>query len=219
MPENHKTVEVDSTKPESRIIKRAGNIIKNNGVVIFPAQCLYGVAVNALNEKAVQKVFHLKKRPLNKPILTLINHQSQLLDLVDSIPLSAKILMDAFWPGKLTIVFKAKNNIPDILTASTGKIGVRIPAHPVAKALVEYLKIPITGTSANLSGEKGCNKTGQLDPLIVDLADQILNAGELKGGTGSSIVDVTSSKINILRQGEISTRKINEILDKFQVLP
>ena len=219
MPDKDKILSVDSKKPESGIVKRAGDIIQNNGVVIFPAQCLYGVAVNALSKQAVKKVFHLKNRPFNKPILTLISHKSQLSDLVEAIPLSARILMDAFWPGNLTIVFKAKKNIPDILTAKTGKIGVRIPAHPVAKALVGYLKTPITGTSANLSGESGCSKINQLDTSIMNLADLVLNAGELKGGSGSSIVDVTSSKIKILRQGEVSTDKINEILDKYQVFP
>ena len=219
MIEQEKIVKIGLKEPEQGIIRQACNIIKNGGVVIFPAQCLYGVAVDALNEKAVQKVFHLKKRFLNKPILTLVSHQSQLLDLVEHIPLSARLLMNAFWPGNITIVFKAKKNIPDILTANTGKIGVRIPAHPVAKALVKSLQIPITGTSANLSGKKGCNKTSLLDPLIVNSADMVLNSGELEGGVGSSIVDVTASKVIILRQGKISTYKIHEILDKSQVFP
>ena len=207
-----KIVVVDSTKPEPDIIKRAGKIIKNNGVVIFPAQCLYGVAVNALNQKAVKKVFDLKQRSLNNPILILIHDQSQLSDLVQAIPASAKKLMEAFWPGNLTIVFKAKKSIPRLLTANTGKIGVRIPAHPVARALVKCINVPITGTSANLSGQKGCSKPSELNQFIIGQADLILNAGRLKGGSGSSIVDVTSSKISILRAGVISAAKINEIL-------
>ena len=98
---------------------------------------------------------------------------------------------------------------------NTAKIGIRIPAHPVAKALVKHLKSPITGTSANLSGQKGSSQINQLDPSIIDHADLILNAGRLKGGTGTTIVDVTTSaKINIIRQGEISALRINEILDK-----
>ena len=212
MPDKNKIVTVDSKNPEADIIKRAGKIIKNNGVVIFPAQYLYGVAVNALNQKAVKKVFDLKQRPLNNPILILIHDQSQLSDLVQSIPASAKKLMEAFWPGNLTIVFEAKKNIPRLLTANTGKIGVRIPAHPVARALVKYINVPITGTSANLSGQQGCSKPSELNQFIIGQADLILNAGRLKGGAGSSIVDVTSSKISILRAGAISAAKINETL-------
>ena len=215
MHDKNNIVAVDSTNPETDIIKRAGKIIQNSGVVIFPAQYLYGVAVNALDEKSIQRVFNLKKRPVNNPVLVLIHDQDQLLNLVKSIPSSAQLLMDAFWPGNLTIVFKAKNSVSRLLTANTAKIGIRIPAHPVAKALVKYLKSPITGTSANISRQKGCSQINQLDPSIIDHADLILDAGILKGGTGTTIVDVTTSaKINIIRQGEISALRINEILDK-----
>ncbi len=219
MHDKNRIVAVDSDNPETDTIKRAGKIIQNSGVVIFPAQCLYGIAVNALNEKAVKKIFNLKQRPLNNPILTLIHDQTQLSDLVQTIPESAQKLMDVFWPGNLTIIFKAKNHIPAILTANTGKIGIRIPAHPVANSLVRYINFPITGTSANLSGQPGCNKIDRLDPLLTANTDLILDAGSLKGGIGSSIVDITSSTIKIIRQGEVSTLKINEILDKLHVLP
>ncbi len=215
MHDTRKTIKVCSGSIEPKIIKRACNIIHNNGVVIFPTQCLYGIAVNALDEKAVKKVFDLKQRPLNKPILTLIHSRSQLLNLIKSIPLSAKKLMDAFWPGNLTIVFNAKDNIPTLLTANTGKIGIRIPSHPVAEAIVKHIKTPVTGTSANLSGHRGCNQISHLNPSIIEHTDLILDAGKLKKGTGSTIVDVTSSGINIIRQGIISELKINEILDKF----
>ena len=209
---SQKIVEIDPVNPESDIIAKAGKIIQNNGVVIFPAQCLYGVAANALNTKAIEKVFQLKQRPLNNPILILIPNKNMLPDLVTTISKSAQKLMDAFWPGNLTLVFEAKNNIPQLLTANTGKIGIRIPAHPVAKALVEYIGIPITGTSANLSGRNGCSQIDQLAPSIIDPADLILDAGILKGGTGSTIVDITASNINVIREGVVSTRRINEIL-------
>jgi L-threonylcarbamoyladenylate synthase len=213
--DEQKIIAVDLKKPETKIIERAGKIIKNSGVVIFPAQCLYGVAAQALNEKAVQKVFHLKKRPLNNPLLILIHDRSQLTGLVQSIPVSAQKLMEEFWPGNLTIVFKAKKSIPKILTANSDKIGIRIPAHPVAKALVQSLKFPITGTSANLSGQQGCSQTKLLDTSIIENADLVLDAGALKGGTGTTIVDVTTpSKINIIREGEISKILINNILDQ-----
>ena len=207
-----KIIAVDPVNPEPDIIAKAGKIIQNNGVVIFPAKCLYGVAANALNNKAVEKVFHLKQRPLNNPILILIPDTTLLPDLVKSIPTSAEKLIKAFWPGNLTIVFEAKDNIPQLLTAGTRKIGIRIPAHPVAKALVEYTNFPITGTSANLSGQIGCSQTKQLSSYIIDHVDLVLDAGTLKGGTGSTIVDVTTSDINIIREGEVSVHLINEIL-------
>ena len=212
MHDGQKIIDIDPVTPELDTIAKAGKILQNNGIVIFPAKCLYGVAANALNEKAVQKVFHLKKRPLNNPILVLIPDRNMLPNLSKSISTSAEKLMDAFWPGNLTLVFEARDKCPHLLTAGTGKIGVRIPSHPVAKALVSSVKFPITGTSANLSGHTGCNRTSQFVDSIIDAADLILDAGILKGGTGSTIVDVSTTNIKILRQGEVSAFKISETL-------
>ncbi len=207
-----KIAAIDPVNPESDIIAKAGKVIQDNGVVIFPAQCLYGVAANALNKKAIEKVFHLKQRSLNNPILILISNKNILLDLVTTISESAIKLMNAFWPGNLTLVFEAKDHISQLLTANTGKIGIRIPVHPVAKALVESVKFPITGTSANLSGDKGCCQADKLVPSIIGHADMVLDAGILKGGAGSTIVDTSESNINILREGRISMKEINKIL-------
>ncbi len=206
-------IPVESTsKPDSQIICQAGKIIRQNGVVIFPAKCLYGLAANALEPQAVEKVFNLKQRPKDKPILVLIPDKTHLKALVKSIPDTAVKLMDAFWPGNLTLVFEAKEHIPKLLTADTGKIGVRVPIHPVAKALVQNLNCPITGTSANLSGQQSCSNPQNLAPAIMDAADLVLDAGELKGGKGSSIVDVTQSPPIILRDGEVPAELINKAL-------
>jgi L-threonylcarbamoyladenylate synthase len=207
-----KIAAINSVKPESVLIAKAGQIIRNNGIVIFPAQCLYGIATNALDENAVRKVFHLKQRPLNNPLLILIPDITLLPDLVKSIPEPAQKLMDAFWPGNLTIIFNARNHLSQLLTAGTKKIGIRIPSHPVARALVEHVGFPITGTSANLSGQESCTRINRLAPTILDHTDLVLDAGKLKGGAGSSIVDVTVLKPNIIREGMVSIRRINKIL-------
>lgn len=215
MPEAANVVSVDPVSPDPDIIRQAGDIIQQNGIVIFPAQCLYGVAADALDTVSVEKVYQLKQRPSKKPLLVLISHKKQLADLAEDIPAPAQILMDTFWPGNLTIVFQAKKNLPETLTANTGKIGVRIPSHPVAKALVDFLKIPITGTSANLSGERGCNSIHQLDNLIRKGSDLVLDAGSLKGGMGSTIVDVTVTPPVVLREGIVPSVRISRILEKW----
>lgn len=212
MHNGKKIVAIDPVNPESDHIIKAGKILRNNGIVIFPAKCLYGIAARALDEKAVKKVFDLKQRPLDNPILVLIPYRTMLQDLVKSIPEPAEKLMDAFWPGNLTLVFEAKDNISKLLTAGTGKIGVRMPVHPVAMALVELMGVPLTGTSANLSGQAGCSRADRLDASIIDHADLVLDAGILKGGTGSTIVDVTGSNIHILREGEVTADQIKEAL-------
>ncbi|MFH2060352.1 MAG: L-threonylcarbamoyladenylate synthase [Pseudomonadota bacterium] len=212
MHDLQKIISIDPVNPEPDIILHAGKILAADGVVIFSAKCLYGIAVHALHTRAIERVFQLKNRPQSNPILVLVKDKEMLNTLVTHIPQSAERLMDIFWPGNLTLVFNARNHIPTRLTAGTGKIGIRIPAHPVARALVEHLTFPITGTSANLSGEKGCTKIEQLAPSIIKHSDLILDAGPVKGGKGSTIVDVTKKNIRVLREGEILTEHIKKVL-------
>lgn len=207
-----KIVRIDSVTPDPDTIHTAGKIIQDNGIVIFPAKCLYGIAANAMDKTAVERVFHLKQRPLNNPILVLVPDRTFLASLVRSIPEPAETLMADFWPGNLTLVFKARDALSDQLTAGTGKIGIRIPLHPVAKALVACVGAPVTGTSANLSGQDACNRVSGLAPEIIDPADLVLDAGVLKGGKGSTIVDVTGSAVQILREGEVTAAQIRTSL-------
>ena len=120
--------------------------------------------------------------------------------------------MEAFWPGKLTIIFPAKETVPGILTGNTGKIGIRLPEHPVAVALVRALKTPLTATSANRSGKPGVFRIRDLDAAFLKKADLILDAGDLKGGAGSTVVDVTKDPPQVLREGEISEKELSEAL-------
>jgi len=206
--------QINPAHPDHDQIVEAGKIIRNQGIVIFPAQCLYGIAVNAQDPRAIQKIFDLKQRPKSNPILVLIQAPEKLKQLVKKVPDSARILMDRFWPGNLTLVFEAADHLSPLLTAHTKKIGIRVPAHPVACGLVRLAGGVITGTSANLSGHPGCNKVTQLPQAIVQGADLILDAGPLKGGPGSSIVDVTTNPVRILRQGAVSSEKIIHTLSR-----
>ena len=204
----NKIIRVDATHPEPEVINQAAGILSRGGLVIFPASCLYGVAANALSALAVEKVFQLKHRPHNNPILVLIKSVDQLSGLVSSVPAQAQKLMDRFWPGGLTLVFDAANHICPELTAGTGKLGIRLPRHPVAQALVNSVDFPVTGTSANLSCQPGCTRINTLDPTIIQHADLILDAGPVAGGTGSTVVDVTCNPPKILRQGAVPARGI-----------
>ncbi len=210
---NHKNlIRVDSVQPDQAIMKKAGKILTQQGVVIFPAQCLYGVAANALNTAAVEKVFQIKQRPKDNPILVLVRDKKALAQLVKTIPAQAIALMDTFWPGSITLVFEAAGSISPRLTAHTGKIGIRLPGHPVARALVNAVDFPITGTSANLSGQPGCHRVTDLDSAIIRDADYILDSGQVRGGTGSTIVDVTQTPIKIIRQGAVTADAVHKIL-------
>lgn len=209
----NKIIRVDKDHPEPDIINQAAGILKTGGLVIFPAACLYGVAANALAADAVEKVFQLKQRPRNNPILVLIKNTKQLEDLVATVPDKARILMDRFWPGGLTLVFDAADSVSPKLTAGRHKLGIRLPGHPVARAIVNSIDFPVTGTSANLSGRPGCTRTDMLSPEIIEKADLILDAGPVKGGAGSTIVDVTLIPPQILRRGTVADTDIYACLD------
>lgn len=205
---------IDPSHPEEKLITITGDTIKKGGVVVFPTWCLYGLAVDPFNENAVNRIFKIKKRAPDKPILLLIKNKASLTDIVQDIPEIAKKIMDRFWPGKITLIFKARKHIPPNLTAGTGKIGVRIPITPIACAILNTLKTPITGTSANISGQDGCSDIMKLSNDIKSKSDIILDAGKLKGGIGSTIIDVTTPYPEILREGAISAKKIFNYLGK-----
>jgi L-threonylcarbamoyladenylate synthase len=160
----------------------------------------------------VHKVFRVKGRSPDNPVLILIRHPDDLGELVTAVPVTAARLMKKIWPGGLTLVLPASRAVPAVLTAGTGKIGIRLPAHPVARALVDAVGRPITGTSANLSGQPGCSWIDSLAAEIADAADLIIDAGRLAGGVGSTVVDVTRAEAVILRRGAISDDIIQKAL-------
>ena len=199
---------INAEKPEPEIIAEAAVVIRQGGVLAFPTRCLYGLGADALNPEAVDRVINIKQRSEQNPILVLIDSKQQLKSLVKHIPPAADAIMDAFWPGRVTLVFEARKALPDQLTAQTGKIGVRLPGHPTALALVKQLKIPLTGTSANISGQPGCYRAQDLDLAIAGQLGLILDAGTLIGGIGSTVVDVTETPPRILREGAVTTEEL-----------
>ena len=198
--------------PDPEIIQRAVTVVKQGGVIAFPTRCLYGLGADAFNAAAVDRVFEIKQRPSQKPILILIDRRIQLERLVSHVSKAASRIMDQFWPGRVTLVFEAADTVQDYLTAGSGKIGIRLPGHPVAAALVDSLGGPLTGTSANLSGRPGCGRIADLDPQLIQQLDAILDAGPLKGGTGSTVVDVTQDIPRVLREGDISEKEIMTLI-------
>jgi L-threonylcarbamoyladenylate synthase len=177
-------------------------------VIAFPTGSLYGLGADALNVGAVERVYTIKRRPPDKPLLILIPDRSVVFDLAAEVPPAAKRLMDRFWPGRVTIVFKALPVLPANLTAGSGKIGIRLPGHPVAKALATAFGRPITGTSANPSGHKGCHRIAELDPKLIEQLDLVLDAGPLKEGIGSTVVDITGAEPIVIREGLVSKQAI-----------
>ncbi len=203
-----KIIGLDPLNPRRDLIIKAAGRIKAGDVVAFPTKYLYGLGVDAFNSEAVGKVFEIKRRPYHKPLLVLINKKDDLNKLVNKVPLAAERIMENFWPGKVTIVLECKDTLPPNLTAGTHRIGVRMPEHPVAVSLAHAVEGPITATSANITGGSGCSRILDMDPLIIEKLDLILDVGSLKGGIGSTVVDVTFDPPKILREGAILSKDL-----------
>ena len=199
---------ISSASPSPDIIHEAAVVIQKGGVVTYPTGGLYGLGADALNASAIKRVYAIKQRPADKPLLILIGRRSEVAEWAHPISMAAERIMARFWPGGVTLVFEAKSALPAELTAGTGKIGIRLPGHPVAAALVRRVGRPVTGTSANISGRKGPSESPHADPAIADHVDLMLDAGKLQGGAGSTVVDVTVDPPMVLRQGIVSAADI-----------
>jgi L-threonylcarbamoyladenylate synthase len=201
---------VDAGKAKS--MAQAAQTILEGGVIIYPTETIYGIGANALEPKIVEKVFTIKERKKSNPILVLVPDRQSLEDLVIGVPEQAEVLMSNFWPGPLTIVFKASPIVSPILTAETGKIGVRLSSDNFCRELLNICKIPITSTSANLSGEPNPDSIGIINKRVLDSVDLIVDAGKLTSQTPSTVVDVTRGKVELLREGAVAFQRIKEVI-------
>jgi L-threonylcarbamoyladenylate synthase len=195
-------------KADSRGIQKAAQIILQGGLVAFPTETFYGLAGEAGNEAALEKIFRVKGREEGKPLLLLAADKSWLPGLVLEVPALAERLMNGFWPGPLTLVFKASPRISPLLTANTGKIGIRVSSHPVAQALVQAVGRPITGTSANLSGKASTSTAQEVFQSLGESLGAILDGGRTAGGPGSTVLDVSGPSPHIIREGAITRKEL-----------
>lgn len=201
-------IKVDSSGNPEGAISEAGEILLSGGLVAYPTESFYGLAADATNETAIRRLFLAKQRSPGRPVLILIPTVEVLDQYAVNIPPVARQLIKEFWPGGLTLVFEAGPNISPLLTAGTGKIGIRLSSHPVATALTRAIDVPITGTSANISGKPPCRNANEVRSSLGKGVDLILDGGETKGEIGSTILDVTVDPPLILREGMVSQDEI-----------
>lgn len=203
---------VDPIHPQPHLIAEASQIIREGGVVVFPTRGLYGLGADATRPETVNRIFKIKRRAAHKPVSILIAERDQVADWITAVPPVAARLMDTFWPGRITLVLKSRPLVPANLTAGGDCLGIRRPGHPVADALVRASGRPITATSANLSGTAGCHRITDIPDGLLSAVDLVLDAGPLAGGAGSTVIDVSSGKVVILREGAVSAAEIEHRL-------
>jgi len=207
-----KIVAIDARQPDPALLERAAAILRAGGLVIVPTSGLYGLAAVATDEAAVARVAQAKGRTADKPILVLICRLSQLTRISLDMPPTGRRLIESFWPGGVTLVVKARPGLPQPLI-SNGKVGVRQVAHHVTAALIDRVATPVTGTSANCSGQPAAAAVADLSADIIAAVDLVLDAGTLAGGPGSTVVDVSAESAEVLRQGAVSRQQILQALE------
>lgn len=193
-----------------RVPERAVEVLLSGGMVAYPTESFYGLAVDAMREDAIRRLFSVKKRRADQPVLILIPSKESAAQYAKRVSPVAQKLMDIFWPGGLTLVLEADPMLPSILTSGAEKIGIRLSSHPLATALARSIGGAVTGTSANLSGEPPCRTAEEVNRAMGGAVDLILNGGRTAGERPSTVLDVTVSPPKILREGLISRKMLQD---------
>ena len=195
-------IRIDPAQPSPPLIDKAAEVIQEGGVIVYPTETLYGLGANPLNPEAMNRLYAIKGREKTKPIPFLIKDQEMLETLVENIPSIGRQLMERYWPGALTLIFRAKKELSPPLYGEAGTIGLRISAHPIARGIVEALDTPLTSTSANPAGEGNLTDTRIIARAFGDQVNLIIDGGTVPG-TGSTVVDLTTTPAKTVRPGMI----------------
>lgn len=204
------------TEVSWEVIKEAAAVILQGGIVAFPTETYYGLAVDPFNEKALARLFELKKRDISKAILTLVDNEGGLSHLTDEIAPVYKPVMERFWPGPLTLLFPAKDGVSPVLTGDTGMVGIRISSHPVARQICSMVNLPVTATSANISGRQAAVSAWEVRCHFGEDVDLVLDGGRTKGGLGSTIVAAEGWSLKLVRNGAFPFEKLVEFVGGYK---
>lgn len=214
-----KVVRLDENNIDEHVISKAGNILRQGGLVVFPTETVYGLGANALDKDAVKKIFEAKGRPQDNPLIVHISKVKDIEKLVEEIPPIAQKLMDKFWPGPMTIILKKKDIIPNETSAGLDSIGIRMPSNKIAMELISMAGVPIAAPSANLSGKPSPT---DLETCVEDLdgrVNAILGGDNSEVGVESTVIDCTIDPPCILRPGGITLEMLKEVDSNIYIDP
>jgi len=212
-------LKVNSEEPENEKIQAAAAIVKAGGLVAFPTETVYGLGANALNADAVLALFVAKNRPLDNPPIVHVENALDLYKLADEVTPKAELLMKQFWPGPLTLVFKRYATVPDVTTAGLETIGVRMPKHKVALALIKQSDCPIAAPSANLAGKPSPTSAEHVLDDLNGRIDVILDGGPTRIGVESTVLDVSVDPPMLLRPGGTSLEALQKAIGEVKLHP
>jgi len=197
-------------------VKRAAELLRAGEVVALPTETVYGLAANALDEKAVAKIFQIKGRPANNPIIVHVASMEMAKRCVDRWPGSADRLAKAFWPGPLTLVLARAKQIPDNVTAGGATVGVRWPGHPFIQAVIRQCDFPLAAPSANLSSRVSPTNAGHVQRQLSGKIPLIVDGGQSQIGIESTVLDLSVNPAQVLRPGMIHEESLAAVCGKIQ---
>jgi len=210
---------VDPRNPEKDPIQRAGAILLAGGLVAFPTETVYGLGANALDERAVARIFEAKGRPADNPLIVHLDSVAGLSRYFKRIPERVGLLAAHFWPGPLTLVLKDEYGFSSLITGGLGTVAVRVPAHPVALALLRTSGTPVAAPSANVSGRPSPTTAAHVLDDLDGRIDLVLDGGPAGLGVESTVLDLTGERPVLLRPGGITPRQLEALLGPVKLDP
>ncbi len=201
-------MQVTEQQPDAAIIDRAAAVLRAGGLVAFPTETVYGLGAHALQAEAVQSIFVAKGRPANNPLIVHVAEQAAAQKLTTAWPLEAEALARRFWPGPLSLVLPKADCVPSVVTAGAGTVAVRVPAHPVARALLETAQFPIAAPSANRSNYISPTCAAHVLKGLQGRIDLLLDGGPTAGGLESTVLDLSVQPPRLLRPGLVTQAEI-----------
>lgn len=213
---NTKLIRMDDQHIDEALVREAGNIIKNGGLVAFPTETVYGLGGDALNPLSSEKIYRAKGRPSDNPLIVHIADMEDLGFIVHEIPESAKKLAGMFWPGPLTMIFNKSDVVPKETTGGLDTVAVRMPVHPVARELIRAAGGYIAAPSANRSGRPSPTLAKYVMEDMDGRIEMIIDGGDVEIGLESTIVDLTVEEPTILRPGYITKQMLEAVLNEVE---
>lgn len=192
-------------------LKAPAEAIKQGKLVLFPTETVYGIGANALNEEAVKKIYIAKGRASDNPLIAHISHIEMLEQLVEKVGKVEKTLIENFWPGPLTIIFKKKKIVPDRITGGLDTVAIRMPSNQIARKLIEYSNCPIAAPSANISGKPSGTLVEDIIEELDGKVEYIIDSGKVDIGIESTVIRVQDGVVHILRPGKITPEDIQAL--------
>ncbi len=203
---------IDSTASNRVALAAAARVLRDGGLVAFPTETVYGLGANALDASAVARIFAAKGRPANNPLIVHVADAAAARQIVADWPESAARLAERFWPGPLTLVLPKHNTLPDIVTAKGPTVAVRVPAHPLAQALLRAAAVPIAAPSANRSTELSPTRAEHVLRGLEGRIDMLLDGGPTSGGIESTVLDLTVTPPRLLRPGLLGITELEAVI-------